>query len=102
MSLSVSSRKISSPRVNFLMKMTAQVLLMCRKQSVFERVCSIIQPASVMREDGFILAKRKIDFLTQEMKDRERARKEIEAERQTERERARQHMYSIMHNVKVS
>lgn len=68
------------------MKMTAQVLLMCRKQFVFERVCSIIQPASVMREDGFILAKRKIDFLTQEMKDRERARKEIETERQTERE----------------
>lgn len=86
MSLSVSSRKISSPRVNFVMKMTAQVLLMCRKQFVFECVCSIIQPASVMREDGFILAKRKIDFLTQEMKDRERGRTEIETERQTGRE----------------
>lgn len=44
-------------------------------------VHSIIQPPSAMRDDGFILAKRKIDFLTQEMKfserTRERARENI-------------------------
>lgn len=34
----------------------------------------IIQPPSAMRDDGFILAKRKIDFLTQEMKFSERTR----------------------------
>lgn len=71
--------------------MTAQVLLMC-KSSLCERVCSIIQSASMMREDGFILAKRKIDFLTQEMKDREKDR-----DRSRETDRARERTYVFNH-----
>lgn len=71
-------------------------------QFVSERECSIIQPASTMREDGFILAKRKIDFLTQEMKDSETEREEGDRNGETDRERGREHTYSIMHNVKVT
>ena len=48
-----------------------------------------------MREDGLILAKLKIDFLTQEMKDRETER-ETEGER--ERQRRRAYLFNHAHS----
>lgn len=55
-----------------------------------------------MRKDGFILAKLKIDFLTQEMKDRQGEREKREEGGVSEGERRRRHTFSIMHAVKVS
>lgn len=51
-----------------------------------------------MREDGFILAKRKIDFLTQEMKDRERAEGDRYREKRKRRKgREKERAYAFNH-----
>lgn len=61
---------------------------------VCERVCSIIQPASTMRENRFILAQRKIDFLTQEVKDREKERGRRQKRRDGGRGRERAYVFN--------